>query len=148
MLDSDQFSYKEGHNSTMALIKRQQNWLKWLDSNAKYVRVLSFDFSKEFDNVPHDILFEKIKKLSINPYVVNWINSFLEDRKQRVVVDGIVTEYLNMNRGEPQETVLGLVSFSIMVNDFKSGDPMNILVKFADDMTLGIPGKEDGDILW
>ena len=76
------------------------------------------------------------------------LSFFFEDRKQRVVVDGIVTEYLNMNRGEPQETVLGLVSFSIMVNDFKSGDPMNILVKFADDMTLGIPGKEDGDILW
>ena len=78
MLDSDQFSYKEGHNSTMALIKRQQNWLKWLDSNAKYVRVLSFDFSKAFDNVPHDILCEKIKKLPINPYVVNWIISFLK----------------------------------------------------------------------
>ena len=70
VIDSDQFSYKEGHISTMALIKWQQNWLKWLDSNAKYVRVLSFDFSKAFDNLPHDISCEKIKKLPINPCVV------------------------------------------------------------------------------
>ena len=83
--------------------------------------------------------------LPINPYVVNWIISFLEDRKQRVVGDGIVTEYLNINRGVPQGTVLWPVLFSIMVNDIKSVDPMNQLVKFVDDITLGIPGKEDGD---
>ena len=52
--------------------------------------------------------------LSINPYVVNWIVIFLEDRKQRVVIDGIVTEYLNINRGVPQGTVLGAVLFPIM----------------------------------
>ena len=36
---------------------------------------------------------------------------FLQDRKQRVVVDGIVTDYLNINRGVPQGTVLGLYYF-------------------------------------
>ena len=52
--------------------------------------------------------------LPINPYVVNWIISFLEDRKQIIVVDGIVSEYLNINRGVPQGTVLGPVLFPIM----------------------------------
>ena len=40
----DQFAYKEGHNSTMALIKCQHTWLEWLDKEAKYVRVLSFEY--------------------------------------------------------------------------------------------------------
>ena len=141
----DQFAYKEGHNSTMALIKCQHTWLKWLDKEAKYVRVLSFDFSKAFDNVPHDLLFEKVKKLPINPYVVNWIISFLGNRRQRVVVDGIVTEYLNINRGVPQGTVIGPILFSIMVDDIKTVDSKNELVKFADDLTLGVPGTESGD---
>ena len=52
-----------------------------------------------FDSVPHDLLFEKVKKLLINPYVVNWLISFLENRIQRVMVDGITTEYLYINRG-------------------------------------------------
>ena len=34
------------------------------------------------------------------------LSVFFEDRKQRVVVDGIVTKYLNINRGVPQGTVL------------------------------------------
>ncbi|CAB4031069.1 Hypothetical predicted protein, partial [Paramuricea clavata] len=82
-IDSDQFAYKEGHNSIMALIKCQHTWLRWLEGDAKYVRVLSFHFRKAFDSVPHDILCEKLKKLPINPYVTNWLISFLEDRKQR-----------------------------------------------------------------
>ena len=110
-IGSNQFAYKKGHNSTMALIKCQHTWLKWLDKDAKYVRVLSFDFSKAFDNVPHDLLFKKVKKLPINPYIVNWVISFLDNRKQRVVVDGTVTNYLNINRGVSQGTVLGPILF-------------------------------------
>ena len=82
--------------------------------------------------------------LSINPYVVNWIVIFLEDRKQRVVIDGIVTEYLNINRGVSQGTVLGPVLFPLCTW-IKSVDPNNQLFKFAYDMTVGIPGKEAGD---
>ena len=129
----------------MALIKCQHTWLKWLDKDAKYVRVLSFDFSKAFDHLPHDLLFEKVKKLPNNPYVVNWMISFLGSRRQRVAVDGIVTEYLNINRGVPQETVIGPILFSIMVDDIKTVDSKNELVKFADDLTLGVPGTESGD---
>ena len=35
----DQFAYRKGHNSTMALIKCQHTWLKWLDGNADFVRI-------------------------------------------------------------------------------------------------------------
>ena len=45
-IDSDQYAYKVGHNSTMALIKCKHTWLKELESGAKYVRVLSFDLSE------------------------------------------------------------------------------------------------------
>ena len=61
------------------------------------------------------------------------------------MVDGMVTEYLYINRGVPQGTVLGPVLFSIMVDDIKTADPSNALVKFADDLTLGVPGNESGD---
>ena len=66
-IGDDQFAYKKGHNSPMALIKYQHMWLKSLEEGAKSVRVISFDFSKAFDNVPHDILFKKIKKNTNQP---------------------------------------------------------------------------------
>ena len=55
-IHKDQYAYKKGYNSTMALIKAQHTWLEWLDGDARMVRVFSFDFSKAFDTVPHEII--------------------------------------------------------------------------------------------
>ena len=120
----------------MALVKSQHYWLEWLDRNADFVRVLSFDVSKAFDTVPHYNLSDKLKATDINHYVINWVLDFLNQRKQRVVVDGITTEFVDINRGVPQGTVLGPILFSLMVNDIQLADPRrNLMVKFADDIT-------------
>ena len=146
VIDEDQFAYKEGTSTTTALIKCQHNWLKWLDDDADYVRVISFDLSKAFDTVPHEIICEKLKVTDLNPYIINRIINFLSNRKQRVVVDGNETEYVHINRGVPQGTVLGSFLFSLMVNDIKPKDPENnMLVKFADDMTVSAPVKTTRD---
>ena len=54
----------------------------------------------------------------MKPYVINWTVS-PSNRKQRVVVDGFVTEFVSINRGVPQGTVLGPILFSIVVNDIR-----------------------------
>ena len=139
-INLDQFAYRGGHNSTMALIKCQHTWLKWLDGNADFVRIFSFDFSEAFDSVPHHILCSKLKQVNINSYIINWLISFLDQRMQRVVVDGYSTEYVSINRGVPQGTVLGQVLFSIFINDIKAvNTDKNLLVKFADDITVSLP---------
>ena len=141
----DQHVYKMGLNSTMALLKCQHKWLQWLDSNAYCVRVFSFDFSKAFDTVPHNILCNKLKQLNINPHIYNWIISFPSNRKQRVKVDGVLTEFVDINRGVPQGTILGPILFSVMVNDIKVIYPTcSLLEKFADDLTLSVPIRNNG----
>ena len=129
----------------MALINCQNLSLKWLENGARYVRVFSFDFKKVFDSVPHDILCNKLKNLPINPYIIHWIVNFLECRHQRVKVDGIGKEYVSINRGVPQGTVLGSLLFSVMINDIKTVRTQNELVKFADDLTLEVPVYDDDD---
>ena len=142
----DQFAYKEGTNTTDALIKCLHHWLKWLHEGAGSVRVISFEYKKAFDSVSHNIICQKLKTLELNPYITNWIISFLANKKQRVVVDGIETVYVDINKGVPQGTVLGPFLFSLMVNDIK---PMNAqnnqLVKFADDITTSAPVKSGSD---
>ena len=98
---------------------------------------------KAFDNVPQDVLFEKVKTLPLNPYVVNCLIN--QDRERRVTVDGITTKFLRINRGVPQGTVLGPILFSIIINDIKATDLKNELCKFADDITVEAPGYEDND---
>ena len=82
---------------------------------ADFVRIFSFDFSKAFDFVSHNILYSKLKQVNINPYIINWLISFLDHRKQRVVLDGYSTEYVSINSDVPQGIVLGPVLFSIFI---------------------------------
>lgn len=67
--------------------------------------------------------------------------------KQRVVVDGITTEFVDVNRGLPHGTVLGPLLFSLMVNDIQLADPRrNLVVKFPDDITVSTHvGKDSTD---
>ena len=95
----------------------------------------------------HRILVSKLKDVDINPYILNWLISFISNRRQRVVVDNITTEYIDITRGVPQGTVLGPILFSLMINDIKLISPSSLLVKFADDITGSIPVRaEDSNI--
>ena len=93
-----------------------------------------------------------LKSIASDPYISvniplrttrrihNWIVNFLKGRQQRVVVDGISTSYLSINRGIPQGTVIGPILFSILINDIKAVNPSsNLLVKYANDISLSIP---------
>ena len=51
------------------------------------VDVVCLDFSKAFDKVPHNRLINKIKTCGIGCFVANWIESWLSNRYQRVVLD-------------------------------------------------------------
>ena len=136
----NQLAYKKGYNTTMALLKCQHYQLNWLDKDADIVKVYSFDFSKAFDFVSHQILCNKLKLYNINPYVINRMINFLSNRKLRVVVDGVTTKLVEIDRDVRQRTVLDPVLFSIMVNDINVVNPeTNLLIKFADDITQSIP---------
>ena len=102
-------------------------WLKWLDTReAECVGVFAFDFSRAFDSVNHFILFNKLKELPVNPYIVNWIINLF-----------ITTPFLPIRRGVPQGTIPGPILFSVMLNDVQAVDSDNsTLIKFADDLTL------------
>ena len=56
-------------------------------------------------------------------------------------MDGVVTKFLNINRGVPQGTVLCPILFSIMVNDIKPVSSSSLLIKQADDITVSVPIK-------
>ena len=85
-------------------------------------------------------MHNKLGSYNINQYVINWIISFLSNRKHRVLVDDVSTKFVDINRGVPQVTVLGADLFSIMVNDIIAVNPeKNLLLKYTDDITLSVP---------
>ena len=55
------------------------------------VDVIYLDFQKAFDKVPHQRLIIKLKSHVMGNSIINWIEQWLTDRRQRVVVDGEVS---------------------------------------------------------
>ena len=57
------------------------------------VDIIYLDFQKAFDKVPHQRLLLKLKAHGIGDSITDWIEQWLTDRRQRVVVDGEVSNW-------------------------------------------------------
>ncbi|XP_047142857.1 uncharacterized protein LOC124817106 [Hydra vulgaris] len=56
-------------------------------AHKKYpIDVIYADFSKALDKAPHNCLFSKLKAYDINEKAFMWINAWLKNRQQRVVI--------------------------------------------------------------
>ena len=76
--------------------------------------------------------------------IINWIEQWLTDRRQRVVVDGEVSSWKSVLSGVPQGSVLGPILLLVYIDDLEEGVTGNVL-KFADDTKLFRKTKENGD---
>lgn len=84
------------------------------------VRLFAVDFSKEFDCVKHDLLSQKLKKLRLNPYILNWYLIFLKSRQQRVKSNGFVDDWKGIDKGTTHGSVSGPhLVINIFLNDFE-----------------------------
>ena len=61
------------------------------------------DFSKAFDSVPHERLLFKLEAYGIQGKVLQWIRSFLSQRKQAVVINGVKSATSNVLSGVPKD---------------------------------------------
>ena len=46
------------------------------------MRSFALDFSTAFDSVNHELLSYELKDIPLNPFIINWYLSFLENRQQ------------------------------------------------------------------
>ena len=105
------------------------------DKNCLEIRSVFLDMSKAFDKVWHDGLIFKLEQNGVNGKLLALLVNYLNDRKQRVVINGMASEWASIRAGVPQGSVLGPLLFLIFINDLEHN--LKCQVKFfADDTSL------------
>ena len=108
-----QSSYKQHHSTETALTCVQDDFLMAIDKK-KSVLLLMLDLSAAFDTVDHTILINRLRgRLGIGGAALNWFQSYLSNRKCRVVLKGVSSNYKNLDCGVPQGSVLGPILFTV-----------------------------------
>ena len=140
----EQHGFLPGRSCTTQLLVAIEKWSKALDQGLP-VDVIYLDFKKAFDSVPHQRLLIKLKAYGITGNLFAWIESFLKDRNQRVLMNGVNSSWTQVKSGIPQGSVLGPLLFSIFVNDLPTILHSDCLL-FADDCKLFNPVVDDDSI--
>ncbi len=102
------------------------------------------DFSSAFNTIIPNLLLPKLTQLSVPTSICQWINSFLTDRLQLVMLGKYTSSTCTISTGAPQGSVLSPLLFSLYKNDCTYKDPSVKLLKFTDNTTL-ISLIQDGD---
>ena len=136
ILDNDiltkcQHGFVSGRSCSTQLLQCLDVWTSLLDKGS-CLDAIYLDFAKAFDSVPHERLLTKLEGYGIGGKIQNWIRDFLFGRRQKVVVNGEMSNWSSVLSGVPQGSVLGPILFVLFVNDMP--DVVHSLIGlFADD---------------
>jgi len=114
ILISIQFGFRQRHSCEFQLLLITDNFARYLD-NTTQVDIGILNFVKAFDKVPHKRLAIKLDHYGIRGKSLTWIQSFLQNRTQLVVIDGHHSSLTDVSSGVLQGTVLSPTLFLIYI---------------------------------
>ena len=132
-----QHGFRAAHSCVTQLVTTVQDLMSYRDRSIQ-LDVIVLDFSKAFNTVPHNRLLHKLHHYGIRGELNNWICSFLNTRYQWVVVDGAHSDWVHVDSGVPQSTVMGPLLFFAHINDLPTTIQSQCHL-FADDCLLYQP---------
>ena len=107
-----QSAYRNGHSTETALIRIQHDLLTAVDNKGCVFLVL-LDISAAFDTVDHSVLLNRLSvRYGVKGLALQWVESYLSNRKQFVYVGGAKSTEVDLDCNVPQGSVLGPGFFS------------------------------------
>ena len=113
IVDSFQSAYRAGHSCETTLLCVYNDIVTTVGKgNGSFLVLL--DLSAAFDTIDHDKLFYIVEKYVGTGGSAQWlIRSYFSDHTQRVQIDGIMSDFVNLLCGVPQGSVLGPIKFCL-----------------------------------
>ena len=131
----NQHGFRKGRSCLTQLLNHVNriflNFLHGNDTDCIYL-----DYAKAFDKVDHEILLKKVHHLGIQGKTHQWLQNYLENRSQTVVINGQKSRQAPVVSGVPQGTVLGPILFLLYINDLNTCMEHSFLSSFADDTRI------------
>ena len=145
ILFKSQYGFRKGCNTTHATL----DFLKTVEQsleNGNLAMGIFIDLSKAFDTLDHEVLTSKLEHYGIRGKFLEWIISYLSNRKQYTEFDGIMSSLEPVTAGVPQGSILGPLLFLIYVNDLPAALTKLRPIMFEDDTNLVIEGKDINEL--
>ena len=137
----NQFGFLPGRNVFQAITKLL-NYIHSGLNNDESVLLVMLDISKAYDCINYEILLKKLENAGIRGKCLDWFKSYLKGRGQRVEIDGIFSDLLEIiNLGLIQGSCLSCLLFIIYVNDFFLSTKL-FSIAFADDTNIAIKDRD------
>ena len=112
--------------------------------------VLVLDLSAAFDTIDQEILLDRLSAhCGIRGKPLAWIASYLTNKTQSVIIDGVASEPVKVKYGVPQGSVLGPKLYSIYVNCLRLvAEEYGVSIKqYSDDIAIYLEFKFSRDCL-
>jgi hypothetical protein len=146
IIPKSQHGFQKSKSTMTALISMVDSWEEALE-RGESVGVLLFDLSAAFDTLDPPLLLEKLKRLNFSSNTVNWIQSFMSTRSQKVQVGGSLSDSRPIDLGVAQGSILGPLLFLLYVSDFESCISESEVVGYADDTSISCSSKDVQQLL-